>query len=569
MPMIFGKSNLKDKIKETLTSWRMLDVVDMARKDERVIYALVELLDDKDDNVKKRSLKALELICKKMGPEEREKLIKKSLGKILDIAGTTDESLKLQALKTLKALIMGVSLKNEDFILLSQKMRDIITSSNNELTHSYIAEVLENVILENPSKDVISMLDLSTASDDPYITAACMKIMYNLARSSKNTDLIKKLISKIPALLEREDSYIVESVLETIKGLAYLPLTKEDIEKLPVILTKVKKLLKKEDWIIRKKAQEVITLLEGIFSEYYRSRREEAIEKINELLSRGMYMEAIDLAISIGDKYTLEWLSEVLERVLNKPSRIGGLVLSHPVYALPKPKISEKGKPPLLHEFKVPRHKTPKALRMMEQWKGEQEGKGNPKLEEYFERMGKLKVESILEMLDEEEKRMDALREIYKLSEELDEVEMRKLSQLIPKLFNIAKSKNSWIRIKAVRALANLTKIDGSIVDVMRKWLHSKDETSNIAALNFFEYYFSKRWSDEIALEVMERMPHFLKNRETMVHAFYLLESMSRKIPKERMHMFDPIIPILKKQLEILPKPAKEIIFRILENVSS
>lgn len=560
MAMIFKKTNLKDKIKETLTSWHMLDVVEMARADGRVIHILVELLDDKDDTVRKRSLKALELICKKLGPEEKEKLVENSLGRILNIAGSKDESLRSQALKTLKELIKDVPLKDKDFLLLSKKMREIISSSNSELVHSYIAEVLENVTLKNPSTDVVSILKLSTASDDPYISAACIKVMYNLARSSKDRELIKKLISKIPSLLESEDSYVVESALDIIKGLTYLPLTKEDIEKLPVILTKVKRLLKKGDWVIRKKAQETIPILEGIFSEYYRSRREEGIERINELLSRGMYLEAIDLAISIGDKYTLEWLSELLERTLNKPSPIGGLVLSHPVYALPKARIPEKGKPPLLHEFKTLRNKTPKALKMMQQL----ENKKESKLEEYFEKMDKLKIEG----LDDEKRRMEALGKICRLSEELDEEGMRKLSLLIPKLFDVAKSKNSWIRIKAVRALANLVKIDRSIVDEMKKWLYSTDEISNIAALNFFEYYFDKNWSDELALQVMERMPHFLKNKETMVHAFYLLESLSRKIPREKVYMFDPVIPILKKQLEVLPKPAREIIFRILENVS-
>lgn len=560
MAMIFKKTNLKDKIKEALTSWHMLDVVEMARADGRVIHILVELLDDKDDTVRKRSLKALELICKKLGPEEKEKLVENSLGRILNIAGSKDESLRSQALKTLKELIKDVPLKDKDFLLLSKKMREIISSSNSELVHSYIGEILENVTLKNPSTDVVSILKLSTASDDPYISAACIKVMYNLARSSKDRELIKKLISKIPSLLESEDSYVVESALDIIKGLTYLPLTKEDIEKLPVILTKVKRLLKKGDWVIRKKAQETIPILEGIFSEYYRSRREEGIERINELLSRGMYLEAIDLAISIGDKYTLEWLSELLERTLNKPSPIGGLVLSHPVYALPKARIPEKGKPPLLHEFKTLRNKTPKALKMMQQL----ENKKESKLEEYFEKMDKLKIEG----LDDEKRRMEALGKICRLSEELDEEGMRKLSLLIPKLFDVAKSKNSWIRIKAVRALANLVKIDRSIVDEMKKWLYSTDEISNIAALNFFEYYFDKNWSDELALQVMERMPHFLKNKETMVHAFYLLESLSRKIPREKVYMFDPVIPILKKQLEVLPKPAREIIFRILENVS-
>lgn len=560
MAMIFKKTNLKDKIKETLTSWHMLDVVEMARADGRVIHILVELLDDKDDTVRKRSLKALELICKKLGPEEKEKLVENSLGRILNIAGSKDESLRSQALKTLKELIKDVPLKDKDFLLLSKKMREIINSSNSELVHSYIGEILENVTLKNPSTDVVSILKLSTASDDPYISAACIKVMYTLARSSKDRELLKKLISKIPSLLESEDSYVVESALDIIKGLTYLSLTKEDIEKLPVILTKVKRLLKKGDWVIRKKAQETIPILEGIFSEYYRSRREEGIERINELLSRGMYLEAIDLAISIGDKYTLEWLSELLERTLNKPSPIGGLVLSHPVYALPKARIPEKGKPPLLHEFKTLRNKTPKALKMMQQL----ENKKESKLEEYFEKMDKLKIEG----LDDEKRRMEALGKICRLSEELDEEGMRKLSLLIPKLFDVAKSKNSWIRIKAVRALANLVKIDRSIVDEMKKWLYSTDEISNIAALNFFEYYFDKNWSDELALQVMERMPHFLKNKETMVHAFYLLESLSRKIPREKVYMFDPVIPILKKQLEVLPKPAREIIFRILENVS-
>ncbi|WP_461865288.1 hypothetical protein [Thermococcus sp.] len=568
MAMMFDNSvYTKKEIREMINSWEIMTAVKIALEDDRVVLILLDLLKDKDKVTKTRSLLALNEILKRANEKTRVTIIKYGLDEIITILKDKDEDISLKAARVLGQLIEKFPLRERELSKILDAIVPLIKKSHHELTLLEITELIENVKILHPSRNLRSRIMGFISSKNPRIKAMGLRLLLNLFIYAGDTKSLKFLLSEASDLLssESDDVPLVEFCLNTIQDAFKLPLNEDIIDEVSKVLTKIKNLsTQSKDFAIRMKARETLEIIEKVIYEYYRLNPEAAKRKISKLLLDGFIYEAIDLAIAVRDKYILEWLHEGIH---TRPELSSRFIPSIPILpSSQKQGQKQKIMLPSLNELRSPK-RTPEVTL--------ESAKSLSKIieEENIQALLNLLksdpgiIDEISKMLKSEkpEERMDILWALYEVSSNLNRAELTVIFPLIPDLFDILISGNPWAKSRAAKILAILASRAGydEIVTKSLELLNSNP----IPALEFFSYYFTYVWDEKRAIPVLDFLKKSFEDRDLQFDVLLTLEAIVSKAPPDRIELLVPFIPRLKQLERSGTKESQKIAIRILERI--
>ncbi|MDV3104512.1 hypothetical protein [Thermococcus waiotapuensis] len=576
--------NIDGLLKGHLSSWKVGKVAELAQRDDGALRGLFKLLHDQDDGIKLRALIALEETLKALPDVKRLFLVREFLDDLLEATKSDRDDISLHALRVLAWLIRNIPLDPETFVKLGHALKDLVKARRNEAVLLEIPPILENMRVLSPDPRVYDVISRLLKSRNPRLRAMGLRLLLNVSTYTGDPSLLKEAFSAAGDMLTGEDVPLADFMLNILLEIAEHPLTEELIDEVARTLTIVKNLAMGKNPELREKARIVAEKLEEAIYNYYKGRPEKAREKINELLINERFYEAVDLALAVGDTYVLKWLADVLEKMGEETLKINERVLPGPRYLSvpPEKKAQRYLTPPSLSQFKTPRKsapdtalKEPSPGELSEEEKAElKRALESGKTEELIE-LAKRKPEAVFELtrkLEEGDKleRMDALWALSKLAEKLDPAKTPILRPAVEPLITIAKSRNRWARLRAVKTLAKLASKapygEEIVGHFLGEYLSEKGEGA-LPSLEFFSYYFSDRWDEKTARAVLEKLGDYL-NGETLFDALMLLEALVSSISPEELYLVKPFVEKLKEVKKTASPDEQKLALRILEEIA-
>jgi len=522
----------RDVLREMLLAWRTSNAVELALSERGAFSALLSLLNDGDDRVRRRALIALrEILGRRPEPGYTLPLLK-NLRTILSLLRDADE-IAIETLRLLSVLFSLVHPEERDYIETVDALASLVRSERNEVVLLEIPSVLRVLRPAKTSSMARSRAMSLLSSGNPRLRAMGLRLLANM--SVGDSRILSLLLDEIDETLLGEDAPLQDFTLDLLSEVL-VPPSGETVGKYWKLLRALEVVSRRSPVPgIRSKARDLAFRVRKLLTLYYSSRPGEGMRAIAELLAEGKVDEAVELALEVGE--------DVPRGFSKQPSRGGSLV--------PGPKYVEH-----------PRGSGPGGG--SSSWGAVRKRKPEPpeKLETRvpFERVAEL-VDALSGSIEE---KMDALWELHRLARELPEKGLVALEPAVEPLLEVLASENRWARDRAARILARLAlrapyggKVIGSIIGLL------EGKKAVPGALTFLSYYFSKRWNRELAGKVLPLLRVLLKDYP--FEALLTLEAMTRTVPREDAALFAQFVPLLKdiKRTELAP-----IALRVLENIA-
>ncbi|WP_148882688.1 hypothetical protein [Thermococcus aciditolerans] len=574
-------------LEECLASWNIKKAVEMTLSDDSALTALFELLRTGDNEIKLRALMVLEELLDSMPDVRKLALIRRFLDEILLVMERGNDEVSIHSLKVLAKLVHGVPLYPDTFIRLANALKNLAKSRRNEAVLLEIPPVIMNMKAVSYTPRLMDVLSRLLSSKNLRLKAMGLRLLLNTSVYTGATPLLKTVFFEVQDMLSEKDVALADFALDILLEISNFPLREEFIDDVVKTLTIVKNLALGKSPELREKAKLVAEKLGAAIKKYYARNPQKAMEKLHELLVHERFYEAVDLALAVGDTYILKWLAGVLEEMGKETLEINERVLPGPKYpeVPPEKKAQRYLQPPTLSRF---RGKGRKAASSSLHTGASGQGKSTKRRREEFSRalasgdeemlleLSRINPELVFElvrMLDEGDKfeKMDALWALSKLAEGLDSRWMSVLKIGVRPLINLALSRNRWMRMRAVKTLALLASrapYGGEIVEQFLEFYLSQDVSKAIPALEFFGYYFDRKWDDKSAMAVLPVLAEYLDKDETRFDALLVLEALVRSSPSNRVALFRPFVEELKRIKKSAPYEDQKLAIRILEAIT-
>ncbi|NJE30430.1 hypothetical protein E3E38_05110 [Thermococcus sp. 18S1] len=286
-----------DQIKEILTSWQAMDVINIANDDDHVLMYLLGLLDDDDSTIRLRALVAIGKLLEDSDAGVRTLILNQGF---MSLAGRlTDEDPRVvyRALEVLTPLLENASLDEERFIVLLDAAAQVMAGGDT-LTCLSILDLFERVQVPPLGKDGLSKVRSLVFSDSLWARLLGLRVLLNMGTIAGYWEF---LAASMASLLSSGNALMIELGIDFLEEVLEFHVTPEMMRRL-VRFTSLLRAVEtgEENVFLRTRAGKVRKDLENALFSYYSSRHEEALEAVRSLLSDGRGEDALFLLFIIG-----------------------------------------------------------------------------------------------------------------------------------------------------------------------------------------------------------------------------------------------------------------------------
>ncbi len=536
-----AEGNLSEKeIRGLILSWRIMDAVELALRDIRVLRILLSLLRDGDETTRTRAFMALNEVVKRGDERVRFTVAAEGFDAILEGLSSGDSKVAMKAVRVLKNLVEGFPLSDEALLRLVRTIVSLVKKYSDDVLSGELSDVVAHLKVLHPSPMLRSEISKLISSRNPRIRAMGLRLLLNVFVFTGDVKTLKLLLDSIQDLLSEKDPLLLDFILGILMDVFGRPIPAEIIRDLPPLLDRVKSLATgSEDFFVKSKAREVAHAIEDFLYSYYSSRPEEAREVIHELIVRGEVNAAVDLAVATADEFILKWLGNVL--------KARGVQMDVPARMIPGPvRTPQKRKmvfmSPPLTQLAPPRKtrirmketvlggndEIPPAERTVNVLKAVEEGDAEALLAAL--RSGPSSIEEVKALLRNPRTRADTLWTLQAVSSRVKGEDALVLEPLVDELVGLLLNGTSWGSSKAARILA-VVSAEGGRRGIAERILGFM-ESHPVAAFQFFSYYLLRDCDPEIARTVVDFAGKSLPSRELQFDALLVLEAVSIKCPE-------------------------------------
>ncbi|CAD5243449.1 hypothetical protein [Thermococcus camini] len=286
-----------DQIREMLTSWQAMDVINIANDDDHVLMSLLGLLEDDDSTVRLRALMAIGKLLEDSDTGVRTLILSQGF---MSLAGRlTDEDPRVvyRALEVLTPLLENTPLDEERFLVLLDAAAQVMAGGDT-LTCLSILDLFERVRVPPLGKDGLSKIRSLVFSDSLWTRLLGLRVLLNMGTIAGYWEF---LTASMASLISSGNALMIELGIDLLEEVLEFHATPEMMRRL-VRFTSLLRAVEtgEENVFLRTRAGEVRKDLENVLFSYYTSRHEEALDAVRSLLSDGRGEDALFLLFIIG-----------------------------------------------------------------------------------------------------------------------------------------------------------------------------------------------------------------------------------------------------------------------------
>ncbi|USH00288.1 hypothetical protein K1720_02100 [Thermococcus argininiproducens] len=533
--------------------------------DKESLNKLLERIKEGDLPIKIRTLQILNEKVKLTDIEQRKRFLEEGLETLLENLFDENQRIQELTLRVLESLIKGISLPVNASLKIFETI-SIPRILENDFVFLQLANTFKALKFIKPHPSILNYLTEMTLSGDDRVrvlgTWGLWRFL-NSTRDIRSTEILEGILSKIPSLLESEDETVVEVTLELIKEIATKYQDSGEIIKRSFAWIKVMKEIEKSgSWLIRSELKRTINYLIELIREYYRMRINESFRVLEDLIQEERYEDAMTLAGIIGNEDIIKWVSQkIKENKREKEKGIEGLprLVSGPKYLNIPSDLTEK-------TIYIP---SLSSLALRKKTVGN-DGNVNSKFElnkmkkDLSNLMTKLRSSDSVEIID-------ALWELYELSDEINSQNVEEFRLFVPELLRIFSSTNNeWMVDKTAKILAKILGIlpnSQEYTNDIAKFLFLEDK-HKMRALIFFKYYLKNKWDKNAWELILKYLPRLLTKKKTAIWALGIIEIIIDTIPPEETERLRELMAILGSLNPKVPEIMERRIKILIEEIN-
>jgi|GEM_PF-3087207 len=524
----------------------MIDSYELIRKgleDAETLNELVKLVNSPDYSVKIRTLQVLSEIISKLPAEKRRSTLDALLSPLFE--NLFDENRRVQelSLRILSALIMEVSLSPEEALKIFKAV-SIPQLLEDDFVFLEFVEVFKRLKFIKYHPSILAALNEMSLSKDERIRVlgvwGLWRLLNSLNMGVQAAEILEKIISKIPSLMESPDETVMEVALQLIKEIVTKYRHSGDIiQRVVPWIKEMKELKKSGSWLIRSELENAIRYLSEVVREYYRDRINKALKLLEELVKQEKYEDALFIAGLIGNDDILRWLSHKINfskkrKVIDDFPRI----VKGPKYAVSPLNLQEKTLYlPSLSSLVIRRRKITE--------EEEKEIEISQRTDKINESAKILEASKLLEKLrsNDPTEVIDGIWELYELSKNITAQNAEGFLIFVPELIRIfSSSRNEWVVDKVSMTLAKILAYSSSksyLAQILNFLVLEGRE--KIKVMRFFKYYFSHKWDRDVWALVWKKLKELLMDKNTSIEVLGILSSLIDVIPTEEKEVLEKI----------------------------
>ncbi|WP_156300692.1 hypothetical protein [Thermococcus sp. EP1] len=465
----------------------------------------------------------------------------------------------------LESLIKGISLSANASLKIFETI-SIPRILENDFVFLQLVNTFKALKFIKPHPSILNYLTEMTLSRDDRVrvlgTWGLWRFL-NSTRDIRSTEILEGILSKIPSLLESDDETVVEVTLELIKEIATRYQDSGEIIKRSFAWIKAMKEIEKSgSWLIRSELKRTINYLIEVIREYYRMRINESFRVLEDLIQEERYEDAMTLAGIIGNEDIIKWVSQkIKENKREKEKGIEGLLrlVSGPKYLNIHPDLTEK-------TIYIPR------LSYLTIRKKTVENDGNADSKFELNKMKK-DLSNLMTKLRSSDRAeiIDALWELYELSNEINSQNVEEFKLFVPELLRIFSSTNNeWVVDKTAKILAKILSIlpnSQENINDIAKFLFLEDK-HRMRALIFFKYYLKNKWDKNAWELILKYLPRLLTKKKTAIWTLGIIEIIIDTIPSDETERLWELTTILKDLNSKVPEIVERRIKILIEEIN-
>ncbi|WP_258083171.1 HEAT repeat domain-containing protein [Thermococcus thermotolerans] len=286
-----------DQIRELVMSWRAMDIINIANGDEYVVESLLRLLGDEDTTTRLRALTAIGKLLGDPDGKIKSVVLKKGFSRLVTLLGDEDGRIVSRTLEVLLRLLEGVQIDENRLLTLIEAS---VPVAEREDTFIYLSllELFRKLQMPPLSWKVGAKIDGLLNADNIYLRTLGMRLLLNSGSLDGKSKVVLECITD---LLTSSNVLLIEAGLDFLEEVLAFHLSPDMMKHLVRFLHVLKNLENgAESVLVRSRASSVRTEVERVLFSYYRSRTEEALEVIKELLLGRHVEEALNLALMLG-----------------------------------------------------------------------------------------------------------------------------------------------------------------------------------------------------------------------------------------------------------------------------
>ncbi|ASJ11684.1 hypothetical protein [Thermococcus thioreducens] len=286
-----------DQIRELVMSWRAMDIINIANGDEYVVESLLGLLGDEDTTTRLRALTAIGKLLGDPDGKIKSVVLKKGFNRLVTLLGDEDGRIVSRTLEVLLRLLEGVQI-DENRLLTLIEASVPVAERGDTFIYLSLLELFRKLQMPPLSWRVGAKIDGLLNADNIYLRTLGMRLLLN---SGSLDGKGKVVLGCITDLLTSSNVLLIEAGLDFLEEVLAFHLSPDMMKHLVRFLHVLKGLENgAESVLVRSRASSVRTEVERVLFSYYRSRTEEALEVIKELLLGRHVEEALHLALILG-----------------------------------------------------------------------------------------------------------------------------------------------------------------------------------------------------------------------------------------------------------------------------
>ncbi|WP_297523507.1 hypothetical protein [Thermococcus sp.] len=208
----------KEGIREDLLKWKVKEVTKLAALYDDAFHVVVELLEDKDPQVRANALQVIKDLIKagNLPPERVGQVLKR----VIELTGD-EEKVALKAIEVLNELLARGELSDDEYEMVTQALMDVVKRGMPILSE-YAAEglgKLGSVAVKIARRIIGWLFNIVRSSKDREVQSAAIATLTEMAYQTEDRALFNEIADKMADLIEHPDPYIRERALMSIDRL--------------------------------------------------------------------------------------------------------------------------------------------------------------------------------------------------------------------------------------------------------------------------------------------------------------------------------------------------------------
>ncbi|WP_297091384.1 hypothetical protein [Thermococcus sp.] len=286
-----------DQIRELVMSWRAMDVIDIANGDEYVVTSLLRLLEDEDTTTRLRALTALGELLKDPDGKTKSAVLRNGFNRLVALLGDKDSRIVSRTLEVLLRLLDGMQIDEIKLLTLIDASVPVAERGDTFIYLSLL-DLFRKLQMPPLSWRSRARIDGLLNADNMYVRGLGMRLFLNSGNLDGRSEAVLECITD---LLTSNNVLLIEAGLDFLEEVLAFHLSADMMRRLVSFLNVLKNIENgAENILIRSRASNVRTEVEKVLFSYYRSRKEEALGVIKELLLEKRVEEALNLALILG-----------------------------------------------------------------------------------------------------------------------------------------------------------------------------------------------------------------------------------------------------------------------------